>query len=449
MAILLIPIYTRYLSPIEYGIIDLFIIVGAIINIAISLEITQAIGRFYHDTKDEDEKMSYTSTAFLYTLVVYILYFIFSYILAEPFTIFLLDDIKYQNIFILASLAITTNGVFYFVQNQLKWQIQPKDSIICAIVNAFVTALIAIYLLVNTNFKVESVFIGQVFGNLISSLLSIYYAKSSYLIVFNFSKFKEMIKFTYPLTLTSIGVFTSMYIDRIAIKDLLGLEELGIYGIAARFASVTAILMLGFQSSLIPLVYKHYKEKETPKNISKIFTVFSFFALLLVCSSIVFSKEVLFLFTTESFYSASSLISFMVMSALLSNMYIFAPGIGIAKKTKITLFITVLGAVLNTILNYALIPLFNVNGATYATLISSTIVFFLYVTFSNRYYKITYRWKILFFCLLISLSSAITINSSFVIVSITSMLSKAIYILILACILIHLLFDTKNLKFNT
>ena len=46
-----------------------------------------------------------------------------------------------------------------------------------------------------------------------------------------------------PLVLSGIGVFIALYIDRIAIKDLLGLEKLGIYGVAYRFAGVAFLVM--------------------------------------------------------------------------------------------------------------------------------------------------------------------------------------------------------------
>ena len=55
VAIFLLPIYTNYLSPAEYGIIDLFIVIASIVNIIIALEISQGIARYYQDAKDEKE----------------------------------------------------------------------------------------------------------------------------------------------------------------------------------------------------------------------------------------------------------------------------------------------------------------------------------------------------------------------------------------------------------
>lgn len=114
IGVILIPIYTRYLSPTEYGIIDLFMILTSIISLTIALEIHQAVVRFYQDTTDENEKMQYVSSAFIFSIFVYSLYFVISYIFSDTFTLLILDDIQYENIFLLASGAIATGGLFYF-----------------------------------------------------------------------------------------------------------------------------------------------------------------------------------------------------------------------------------------------------------------------------------------------------------------------------------------------
>ena len=90
IGIILVPIYTRYLSPAEYGIIDLFMILGSIIALTIALEIHQAVVRFYQDTEDEIKKMQYVSSAFMFSIFIYSLYFLVSYTFADTFTVLFL-----------------------------------------------------------------------------------------------------------------------------------------------------------------------------------------------------------------------------------------------------------------------------------------------------------------------------------------------------------------------
>lgn len=392
IGIILLPIYTRYLTPSEYGVIDLFMILGSIISLTIALEIFQAVARYYPEAKTKSDKQQYVSTAFIFTLLMYIIYITLSIIYAESLTILLLDDIIYINIFYLATISIFTNGIFYFVLNQLKWQLMPKKSTIVSIIQVFIVGIIVIYLLVIENLKVESIFIGQIIGNIIASIIAIYYAKENYKISFNYKKFIEMTSLSLPLVFSGIAIFLSLYIDRVFIKELLGLEELGVYGLAYRFAAITSLVMIGFQSALIPLVYTHYQEKETPSNISKLFNIFVIFALFVISGSILLSQEVVVLMATKKYYESAPLIAILVMTVFFNNMYIFTPGLGIAKKTKIVMLISFLSAIVNILLNVSLIPFFGLEGAAFATLSSAIVAFILRLILSNKYYKIEYNY---------------------------------------------------------
>lgn len=446
IAIFLLPIYTRYLSPAEYGVIDMFMVVAAIINLTIALEITQGIARYYQEGKDDKEKREYTSSAFWFTVLVYLLFISISIFFSDTFTFWLLEDVSKKNLYLLAVFAITTNGIFLFTQKQLRWQIQPKNTVKTALINVVVTASLTVYLMVIRDFKVESIFIGQIAGNIVGFLFAIIFARKSYGFTFCINKFKKMVSYSFPLVLSGIGVFIALYIDRIAIKDLLGLEKLGIYGVAYRFASVAFLVMAGFQQSLSPLVFKHYKEKKTRSDLSKIFNIFAIFSLTVVSGSILFSQELVILFTVKDYYSSAGIIAILVMAVFFSNMYIFAPGISIAKKTKLISLISVIAAIINTMLNYTLIPLLGLSGAAYATLISAIITFFLYIFFSLKYYPISYNVKSTLLSFVIMLISSFGIIAIFDEIQFLTIIIKIICLIFVFIISSFLLLEKKDLQ---
>ena len=326
---------------------------------------------------------------YFYLLIIPNFLFFFS----EIFTFWLFLDASKQDIFLLAIVAIMALKLFNFTQSLLRWQIQPKYSVFVNLVYFLVLASVTLYLLIIRELKVESVFIGQITGSIIASFLAFLFARRSYGFTFSLKKFKRMVSYSAPLVLSSISVVIATNIDRIAIKDLLGLEELGIYGVAYRFATVTGLVIIGFQESLTPLIFKFYKNKKTPFEISNIFNIFIVFALFTFTGSILFSKEIIILFTTEPFYGSANLISILIMAIFFSHIFIFMPGLSIAKKTKLIFLTTTSGAILNVILNYKLIPVFGLSGAAYATLISSIGGFILYLLLSNKYYPIPFKFK--------------------------------------------------------
>lgn len=314
-----------------------------------------------------------------------------------------------------------------------------------SVVHLLIVAFIAVYLLTAQGMKVESIFIGQIFGNIFGIFLSIYYSKKSYKLVFIYEKFMEMVSFSYPLVFSGVAIFVALYIDRIAIKELLGFKELGIYGIAYRFATVASLVMIGFQSSLSPLIYKHYKEEDTPKNIAKLFDGFVIFALFVISGSILFSKEVIVLMSTSEYYDAAIIIPLLVMAIFFSNMYIFAPGMDIAKKTKTIATISTIGAIINTILNYVMIPIFGLIGASFATLVSSMFVFYTRVVLSNKCYNINYGFmKKILIVLSVVVISYLT-NSLYDDISVSSVIIKFILLCTISAISIYFLVGSNNL----
>lgn len=446
IVIFLLPVYTRYLSPSEYGIIDLFIIITALVNLTIALQISEGIARYFQEAKNEKEKREYTSSAFWFTVFVFLIFFLLTYIFCDTLTLWLLGDVNQKELFLLATFSVVTNGIFYFTKNQLRWQIQPRNSVIISFLNIILIATISVYLLIIEGLKLESIFIGQIVGNIIASIVAIFYARKSYGLTFSVTKFKKMVSYSMPLVLSSIGVFLSLYIDRIAIKDLLGLNELGTYGVAYRFAAVAFLVITGFQQSLSPLVFKNYKKKVTPINISKILNIFTIFALFTISGSILFAKELVILFTTKAFYSSSSFISILVMAIFFSKMYIFAPGMSIAKKTKLISMISIISAILNVILNYTLIPIFGLSGAAYATLISSIITFSLYIFISQKYYPVPYQAKtilVVFFVVLIISYGIVSMLDEIQLIFITI---KTVFLLLMLIGSLYILLDKDHFQ---
>jgi len=76
-------------------------------------------------------------------------------------------------------------------------------------------------------------------------------------------------------------------------------------------------------------------------------------------------------------------------------MYIFAPGIAIAKKTHWQLWVTLLSAMASVAGNWLLVPLWGIWGAALATLLASSLFFLCWLSLSQRLYRIPYAWRAL------------------------------------------------------
>ncbi|MDA7737104.1 oligosaccharide flippase family protein [Porticoccus sp.] len=428
IALLLLPLYTRILSPTEYGVLDLFVVFGSLVNLTVALEISQGIARYYADGGTAQNKTLYASTAFWFTCACYLLFAVVSLTnvawLAEAIT----GRTGYEKAFNIMILFLTVNGLFYLVQNQFRFELRSQTYCIVSIIFSLVTTASAIIFIFVFKLGLEGILLGMLTGSLVATTIGICNLRESFRPKFSPKHLKEMLVFSMPLVPSGIAVFVSLYIDRVMLSHFYSLNEVGIYSVAYRLACISGIVMLGFQGALTPLVYKHHKDIATPGHLASIFRFFLVFALLVFLSLVLFAKEILWALTTQAYYPAGALVIYMVPAVLLANMYIFSPGISIANKTKYILYINVSGAALNALLNWLLIPNLGMQGAAIATLLASLFVFLCYMISSQIFYYVHHQWKqiivsVLFIFLLAALGPFLVSNDNSFIWIILSKLS--------------------------
>lgn len=393
ISLFLVPVYTRIFSPTDYGIIDIITVLTTLVNLTIALEIGHGVARYYPEAKNKTDKIAYASTALWFTAAIYTIFFTLGLLFSDHLSAWVLGKEGQISLFRIALLSIYLSGIFNLVQNQLRWQLRSKQYSIVAISSSLLTVLLKIIFVVFLSLDLFGVFYAIVIGQLFGCILAYYYTSDTYKLIFNVNKLKEMLNFSAPLVISSIGVFISLFIDRIAIKELLSLHEVGLYGVGYRLASVTTIVMAGCQAALTPLIYYHYKEAETPGRISRIYLFFVAVILIVFMGISIFSREALLILAAPEYYGAYKVVPALILSNIFFGMYIFAPGLSIAKKTSMITLTNVLSAALNIALNLLLIPIIGIMGAATATAISAFVRHSLLTYLSKKYYDINYGWS--------------------------------------------------------
>jgi O-antigen/teichoic acid export membrane protein len=393
ISLLLVPLYTRALAPGNYGLVDMLAIVVSLVNLTVALEISQALARFYADARDDAERRAYASTALWFTVGAYALFCAAASVAARPLSAALLESRTHAPLMRVAVAWTFMNGLFYLVQSQLRWELRPTHYAATSLTMTIVTLAVAVLLVGARGQGAPGVVAAQLVGNAAGLAVGLYFARRTYRFTFDWGKCREMLRFSAPLVPSSLAVFVALYVDRIAVKHFMSLADLGIFGVAYRFASIVGLVMVGFQGALIPLVYTYHAQPDTPRQLARIFRVFVAFALLTCVALAAFAREALAVFATPPYFAAAAVIPILAPGVLLAGMYIFAPGLAIAKRTVGIAALSVLGAGLNVALNVALVPPFGIRGAAAATLVSAALVFAGYMAASQRLYHVPHDWR--------------------------------------------------------
>lgn len=330
LSLILLPIYVRVLSSADYGFLDIAVIIGSLVNFIITLEIGQGIARFYGSLDSIQDRIKMASTAFWFTICGYAIFiFIAFYLKNSILSIIKIDNVT-DLIFLLVICYYAVSGIFLFLQNQFRWQLQAKLNVFINILNLLVTTFSTVVLLLVFKMGIAGMFLGMIIGNMISSISAVYLLKEIQF-VFDIKILKSLLSFSGPLVFSSIAFIVATGIDRFVIKAIMTLEDVGMYGIAYRLSSPISLVMSGFQTALTPLIYKGFKDEQTKNDISTIFRYFCVLSMGMFLGLSIFAPEMLIVLTTEKYFGVYKVIPYLILSVLLSQQYVFFFRVGDCK----------------------------------------------------------------------------------------------------------------------
>ena len=157
--------------------------------------------------------------------------------------------------------------------------------------------------------------------------------------------------------------------DRIMISRLVDDSSAGIYNLAYQLANIMYFFHTALMQTIEPWIYKKLKDGKM-RDISRMLNITATFMVSLLMVAIAFSPELLQIFAPPQYYDALYVIPPIIMSILFIFLYIFFATFEFYKeKSKLIAIASFFGAFLNIVLNYVFIQKFGYKAAGYTTLI--------------------------------------------------------------------------------
>lgn len=398
IAFLLFPFFAHVFEPRQFGLIDLLGLVGVLVNLTVALEISQGLGVHFADARSSADRREYASTALIFSVTVYSVVLVLALALAPELTSLLFGGGVDPGILRVAMCGMWASGLLYLAQDLLRWQLRPRAYAAVAVTTASVTTITAGVLILGFGVGVTGAFVAQLAGSLTAGTLAYWFDRDLFRPVFHRAKFRQMLGFSLPMVPASIGVFLNGYADRVAIQSQMTLADVGIYGVAFRMAVIVALVLLGFQAALLPLVLTRHTEPSTPPELERIFRLFCALALAVLLLLSVSADAILRVLTPPAYYSAADVVPFVVAGAFFAGMYIFAPGLTIAKRSLQFAAVALTAGVANVGLAFALVGPLGINGAALAFLLTAAGGFVALMAVSQRLYPVPHDWPRLVAC---------------------------------------------------
>jgi len=385
ISFLLIPLYVRVLSTTDYGIIDLLTLFGTLSGVVLSLELYQSVARYFA-TADELARIDYASTGLMFYLYSFTIFSTLLMVFARPVSAFIFGVSGHENVFRLALLAIQITAVFNYLQNLLRYALKPLRYAVVNTLYAATTLGSSVLFVMVLESGLKGVYLGVILGGLPAIALALWYNRSHLAFSWNTRLFRHMLKFSLPLVASALAVYALTYTDRILIRHFMSLSDLGVYAVAFRIAAIPVVMLSIVSSSLLPIIYKQYREPGIESGLQKIY-VYSFTAGLMLISILSFLAQPLVeLITTPEYFKAATVLPLLFFAGFLLQFAGLFVGLSLKEKTGVIALIYIAGLLLNLLLNLYLIPQYGIIGAGWSALASSMFIFSLQFYFSEKYF---------------------------------------------------------------
>lgn len=394
-AFLLLPIYTRYFTPEQFGVLEIFYMAAAVISIFLGKEISHAMLRFYYEYPLQEDKNSLVSSSFiLYALTASLLLGICS-LFSLQFSFYIFDTYDYSKHFL-----YLFSWLFFSLVNEIGYSyLRAREKAITFVSVSFLELIIkltaCIYLIVYSDYGVLGVLIGNLLGVITSFLILGGYVFSGCGFRVEPSKLSDAIRYMLPLMVVGLTGTIIGQADRYFLNMYTSLALVGLYGLGMRFSTIIAFLVIQpFTKGYGPFRFSIMDQDNAKDIYARVTTYFCFILLWMSLGMIALAREVIQIMAMESYWSAYDVIPILLISVLGQGLYyMFQIGVYIKKNTKVLSYLFIVASIFNILCLWLLVPRYQIVGAAIAVAATHIIIAIGGLVLSNKVYPIEYEWN--------------------------------------------------------
>jgi O-antigen/teichoic acid export membrane protein len=411
MGLILLPIYTRELGPGDYGFIEFVAAAAAILVLVLPLEVNQAVARMLPDSEDPARIRSLIGTSLWFTFIVFGAFGLVLVAFCHPLLRAVQLEDAYAQFAPLVSCTFLVTALLTALQVQFRFTGQARAS--AAVNGSVVVCNVGLVLgfAAAGKLDVRDYFLCQILAGGLGIATGVTLLHRRYGAVLaspSLASLRELLSYSLPIVVSSAGVALTASVDRLSIGHYVGLEALGLYGAGLRLAAVVGLGFYLVSTAMTPIVYRDHARAATRAMIGSIFGVSTAVALAGLGLVTFLAEPVIVLLAGRQFAGAAPFLFYLMLSAVVGNLYIFFLGMDISKHTRILGGINLGAGLLGAAACLVLVPPFGVWGAISATLLAGCSRLAAYAWHSQRRYPVDlhYGWPLLAACGLLAFNIA-------------------------------------------
>jgi O-antigen/teichoic acid export membrane protein len=376
----------RYLGPEQFG---LFSYAQSFVGLFAAIATLGLDGIVVRElVKDETRRDELIGTAFWLKLIGAVVVLIFLAI-AVLFTAN--DDATNLLIFIIASSTIFQ--AFNVVDFYFQAKVLSRYVVIANIITLSISSLVKIALIVYEASLTAFAWMVLFDSAILAFGFIYYYVKNTPFsinsLTFSKSTATLLLKDSWPLVLSGIVISIYMKIDQVMIMEMIGSEAVGQYAAAVRLSEAWYFIPMVIASSLFPAIVNAKAQSEILyyARLQKLYDLMVWMAIAIAIPMTFLSDSIVAFLYGSQYSQAGSVLMIHIWTGVFVFLGVaFSRYLMTENLSRKSFYRAILGASLNILFNYILIPKYGINGSAIATLLGQFIANYVYDFFDKDLY---------------------------------------------------------------
>jgi O-antigen/teichoic acid export membrane protein len=390
IAVALLPLYTQYLTPADYGAAEVLFTGVVAASIVVRLGVIEALLRFYYQADEEPARVVSTSFAALFWAATA------GALIALPFAGQISEallDTHEPGLVRIAIGGLWVLTMFEYLLTLFRLEERARAFFVITMANVLVTIPVTVVLIAGADEGARGLLLGS-YGTgavFVLGLIAAQWRRLSLRI--DRDLLGRLLRFGFPTMPAELSLYSLNFIDRVILVRYAGLAEAGLYALAVKFAQAVNVLVRGFQLAWPPLAYSIRDDDEARRAYAVIVTWFVAVCAFVVTGMWLLSRWIVRALAAPEFFDSYEAIGLISTGVTLYALYmVLVVILGRTGRTGFNFPATAAATVANVALNLILVPPLGIVGAGLALVGSYVVVLVLMYVFTQRLFAVPYEW---------------------------------------------------------
>jgi len=394
LAVLLLPLYTQYLTPSDYGKVETLVAATTVLTILLRFGISSAFFRFYFDSPDATHRVTVVRTSFWFTMTMATAGLVAGVLLAPEISHLLFGNAHAANVVRAAFVGLWAQMNYEQLTSLFRVEERSVAFVFASLANVLITVGATVVLVVAFDKGPVGVVVGNFLGTLAVYLALLGYRREQLGLQLDRPLLREMNRFGMPLVPSALFLWVTNFADRFILVKLTDTTEVGLYSVGVRIASAMVLLLTAFRTAWPAFAYSIEDDEEAKGAYGFVLTYLVVISSWVAAALALLSPWLVHWLTKPDFSSASRVVGPLAFSTVAFAGYIvISIGVGRARRTQFNWVVTGIAGAANLGLCLALIPFYGMMGAAVATIVSYVIMFVGMAWWSQRVFPVPYQWR--------------------------------------------------------